>query len=160
MGVVWCGGAYMACSAERNRSKLHTIHHSAPQQIALQHNTSSPRPSESTSGGRGPTSTFLYCARALDSSLSFLSSRFASTRTDILRDNRGHDFDPESLPAPTPIHLLVTAGPRFCLPCHSPPSGDGKLRLDPTTGTSLWQSQASACTVTTPFRRLYPSAFA
>jgi hypothetical protein len=70
------------------------FHHSAPQQIALQHNTSSPRPSEPLVAV-GPISTFLYCGRALDSHLSFPSSRFASTRTGNPYDNRGHGVDPE-----------------------------------------------------------------
>jgi len=30
MGVVWQGGAYIACSAERNRLKLHIIHSNTP----------------------------------------------------------------------------------------------------------------------------------
>jgi hypothetical protein len=86
MGVV--------ASSWRYFSTQSIIHHSAPQQIARRHNTSSPRPSESTSGGRGPIPTFLYCACALDSSLSFLSSCFASTRTDTTYIPCGHGFDP------------------------------------------------------------------
>ena len=91
---------------KRNRSKSNIIL-TTPPNLPRSNNNFSPRPSESTSGGRGRLQHFLYRAIMTDSTLSFpvmlarqkpsfFSVRvFASTRTDAYTKVRGHGSDPE-----------------------------------------------------------------
>jgi len=125
----------MGCSPERNRNTLNIILTTPPNLPRSNNNNFSPRPSESTSDGRGHLQHFLCRAIATDPTLSFPVARARQKTTTSLwsrllrrRDQtppqkpRGHGFDPEKSAKPTPTHTSATAGPLSWLPAtnHNP----------------------------------------
>jgi len=114
-------------------------------------NIFSPRPSESTSDGRGHRQHFLCRSIMTDPTLSFPVALVGQKTTTSLwsrllrrRDQtppqkpQGHGFDPEKSAKPTPTHTSATAGPLSWLPAtnHNPPQAAARTNTHthrPTT---------------------------